>query len=897
MAKNPTSTSALDFAFFNFLWSFYDINRGAIRQNYRDLTKKYLDYNDKSKRQEAFLRRPQFEALEVYVFLKEFLDNDKVEKIFEDWYKSQNKFENRKATGFLKNESQGSLLFDDAIELDNYKNVLQKMKDNSREYPNYIFALTMGTGKTLLMATCIYYEFLLANKFPKDSKYCQNALIFAPDKTVLQSLREIESFNLTKVVPLGYENFLNTNIKFHFLEEAGTNLSTIDNSTFNIIITNTQKVILKRSHAKKSASVRLFEQDKVDFGEFSDLYGDLGIPTSESELTSNQRFEKLSRLPRLGVYVDEAHHSFGTALKKNMMGTNSKTDNSLRTTIDELASNLEAVGTKVVGCYNYTGTPYIGKDVLPEVVYAFNLGDAIREKYLKWPDLSKKSSNTKDSDFISMTIKDFLKKTDGLRPEGMLPKLAFFATSIDELVNELKPEIEKQLIKYNIPLDRILVNVGDEKLTSSDDIREFNRLDTPQSNKQFILLVNKGREGWNCRSLFGVAMYRSPKSKVFVLQATMRCLRSIGEKQHVGSIFLSEENYEILDRELQSNFRMTASEFNENPQNDKPKLKVKVREHVQISLKIAKHTVVLKNKDFIKGTSLGLESEDNNAWHELTKKYHVIETRTTLEENATSYDRDERTNDRTSEKEKRAYSKLTLVAEIATYLNISPLKIEKLLSDTQEGVDIILKCVNDFNELLHDVVIPNLFKETHEIETETETFPRIVNLIVPPGLGEQSFYEVHEGKGGTAYYDVASETYRDKSFNLDTYTFDSNPERTLFWDLLKDEDVEKVYFTGMFTNKSKTDFYFQYIDPDSYVLRDYYPDFLVKLKNGGYIIIEVKGDDKFYDPTVLAKQKATQEYALHSQIEYRMIKGTDALAHLYRFVLNGDSPVSQLSYH
>ena len=885
MAKPTHSTSALDFAFFNLLWSFYDINKGAIRQNYRDLTKKYLDYNDSNKRQDAFLRRPQFEALEIYIFLKEFLNNEKVEKIFEDWYKSQNKFENRKATGFLQNEVQGSLLFDDAIELENYKNVLQKMKDNSREYPNYIFALTMGTGKTLLMATCIYYEFLLANKFPKDDKYCQNALIFAPDKTVLQSLKEIETFDLRKVVPPGYEKFLNTNIKFHFLEEVGTNLSTIDNSTFNIIVSNTQKIILKQSHKEKSASSQLFESDKVDFGEFGDLYGDLGAPTSEADLTSNQRFEKLSRLPRLGVYVDEAHHSFGNTLKKNMLGTKSKTDNSLRRTIDELASNLEAIGTKVVGCYNYTGTPYIRKDVLPEVVYAFNLKDAIKEKYLKNPDVNS-YSNTKDGDFISLVIADFLEAVEALRPEGMLPKIAFFATSIDELVNELKPEIEKQLIKHNIPLDRILVNVGDEKQTSSDDIREFNRLDTPESNKQFILLVNKGREGWNCRSLFGVAMYRSPSSKVFVLQATMRCLRSIGDKQHTGSIFLSEENYEILDEELQSNFRMTASEFNEKPKDEKPKLKVKIREAVKIPLKKVKRTVVLKDKQFVNGTSIGLNHEDPDEWNELTKEYRIVQTKTTLEEKVTSYNQNLRVKDRTLEKEKRSYSKLTLVAEISTYLNISPLRVESILDQTHEGIDVILKCVNEFNELLHDVIIPNLFKEMHEVETKTETVEHHVDLIIPPALGEQNYYEIHAGKGGTAYYNESPAEYRDKSFNLDTYTFDSNPESTLFWDLLKDEEVEKVYFTGMFTSKNKTDFYFQYIDPDSYALRDYYPDFLVQLKDGGYMIIEVKGDHQFEDKTVLAKKKATQEYALESSIEYRMIRGTDADAHLYKYLFD-----------
>lgn len=90
------------------------------------------------------------------------------------------------------------------------------MKQHSRPYANYIFALTMGTGKTLLMATCIFYEFLLANKYPKDKHYCHNALIFAPDKTVLQSLREIEDFDVSKVVPKEYADLFASHLRFHF---------------------------------------------------------------------------------------------------------------------------------------------------------------------------------------------------------------------------------------------------------------------------------------------------------------------------------------------------------------------------------------------------------------------------------------------------------------------------------------------------------------------------------------------------------------------------------------------------------------------------------------------------------------------------------------------------------
>lgn len=791
MAKKPNSSSALDFAFFNYLWAFYETNKGTIRKSYKELSKKFLDYNDPKNRPDAFLRRPQFEALETYIFLKEFLGNSKVEQIFEDWFESKNQFEGRKATGFTEDDSlQGSLLLGDVIELQNYKVVLKKMKDNSRSYPNYIFALTMGTGKTLLMATCIFYEFLLANKFPKDIRFCQNALIFAPDKTVLQSLREIESFDISKVVPNEYVGIFDANLKFHFLDEAGTSLSTMDGSKFNLVVSNTQKIILKRQHTEKSAAQKLFENDQPDFGELTDLLGDLGLPANDDDLKTNQRFEKLSRLPQLGIFVDEAHHSFGDALKKNQLGNNnSKTDKSLRRTIDELSKNLEEAGTHVVACFNYTGTPYVGKDVLPEVVYAFNLKNAIQERYLKSPEVNSYTT-TRTEEFVKIAVKDFLDATQGLKPEGLLPKLAFFASTVEELTEELKPELERQLAEHGISADKILVNVGDTSHTSSDDIRNFNNLDvvgTEGSEKQFILLVNKGREGWNCRSLFGVAMYRSPRSKVFVLQATMRCLRSIGKQQYTGSIYLSKENYDILDTELQANFRMTASEFSDQGPKPKNMLNVQVREDVKIKLKHVKQTIKLKEKEFVKGTALDLDPKNVDSWHELTSKYLIIQTTTTnLQANDFNTAQYTKSRDRTSEKEKVEYTGLSLVAEISRYLNLSPIKIERMLGQTKEGLDGILFCVNQFNELLYDAVIPRLFTALYDQEIESETIEKEVQLIIPPAIGELSFYEVAEGKGGTSTYADTQENYRDKSFNLDTYTFDSNPEYALFWDLLKD---------------------------------------------------------------------------------------------------------------
>lgn len=51
------------------------------------------------------------------------------------------------------------------------------------------------------------------------------------------------------------------------------------------------------------------------------------------------------------------------------------------------------------------------------------------------------------------------------------------------------------------------------------------------------------------------------------------------------------------------------------------------------------------------------------------------------------------------------------------------------------------------------------------------------------------------------------ESERTKSLHLDTYCFDSGSENTLFWDLLREQRVKKIYFTGMLTH-GQSDFSF-----------------------------------------------------------------------------------------
>ena len=74
-----------DFSFNQQLWYYYTTNRGKIRSRYNDLTRKFLAYNDSEENPHAFLRKPQFEALEMYIFVKEFMNNKQVYEMFDDW--------------------------------------------------------------------------------------------------------------------------------------------------------------------------------------------------------------------------------------------------------------------------------------------------------------------------------------------------------------------------------------------------------------------------------------------------------------------------------------------------------------------------------------------------------------------------------------------------------------------------------------------------------------------------------------------------------------------------------------------------------------------------------------------------------------------------------------------
>ena len=744
-------------------------------------------------RRVEWLRPPQVDALELYVYLKEVRGNPTTQQLYRDVL-----------LGDIEGKSALELTADELERLQAAKAQIETIEETLMgvDYPNAIYSLAMGTGKTILVAAMIFYEFILSWKHPNDPRFAKNALVFCPDLTIIESLREIQELDRSRIMPGEYVNFLDANLKFHYLAESGAELTVLPGSAYNVIVSNVQKIILRR-YSRPSAARTLFGDTR----------------RAEAELVSNARLQRLQELDNLAVFVDEAHHSFGRSLEGNLKR--------VRETINHLHTR-----TPLVGCVNLTGTPYVNNRMLPEVVYHYPLADSIGDGHLKevrFYDYSR----VKTEEFVRDVVGRFWETYGEERREELLPKMAFYCATIRELEDEFRPLLEKALVELDIPTDKILVN---HSRVDDDAIRRFRELDRPYSPHQFILLVGKGTEGWNCRSLFATALYRRPHSRVFLLQSSMRCLRSIGDMPQTAGIFLSTENRRVLEKEIEANLGTSMDTLQR--QRNKRRVTINVLKAKKVQLKKPVTRIVQRRRAEIGRLTFGLDSVDLSQYAPVVTVTEGLEmlTRETRE----------------VYRVRRRYTLYSLVEEVARFTGLPCLEVERVLRESDAGLEGVLDYVNRENALLHDVVIPRiqdaLFEYQEESGSTQEEVALTRNFPIERHIGENQERLLMMPDGG-----------RDRSYHLDHYIFDSGEERRLFEMLLTHERVEEIYFTGGITDPAHNEFYVEYYDELAGRWRKYFPDFFLKFADDGWMVVEVKREDQTEHPNVKAKDAAARE--------------------------------------
>jgi hypothetical protein len=92
----------------------------------------------------------------------------------------------------------------------------------------------------------------------------------------------------------------------------------------------------------------------------------------------------------------------------------------------------------------------------------------------------------------------------------------------------------------------------------------FNSLDLSHSRVRIILLVQVGKEGWDCRSLTGVILAQRGDSPTnMVLQTSCRCLRQVDkDTQESAVIWLNDFNAKTLNAQLKEEQQTSIAEIN-----------------------------------------------------------------------------------------------------------------------------------------------------------------------------------------------------------------------------------------------------------------------------------------------------------------------------------------------
>lgn len=435
-------------------------------------------------------------------------------------------------------------------------------------YSDYLFSLPMGAGKTYLMAAFIYLDLYFASNEPHNPAFAHNFIVFAPSglkSSVVPSLRTIQDFNPSWVLPAPAATEIRRKISFEVLDQNKTakksnktknpNVQKIANhqplnELFGLVaVTNAEKVILDRIQEKKG-QVSLFE-DSPD----------------EADRQANELRNLIGKLPSLSVFIDEVHHAVSNEIK-------------LRAVV-----NRWAAGKTVNAVIGFSGTPYLEKaekvDVvkglsvatseITNIVYYYPLVKGVGN-FLKRP-IVKIEAHASTERIIENGVRMFLDAyKDTVYPDGTTAKLGIYCGTILKLEEIVYPLVLQIAKEYGMNEGNILRFYRESSSKDpnakkykapADSQMEFDILDKAISKKRIVLLVQIGKEGWDCHSLTGIILSQEgdcPKN--MVLQTSCRCLRQVEKgAPETALIYLNDTNADMLNEELQQKQRISLKEL------------------------------------------------------------------------------------------------------------------------------------------------------------------------------------------------------------------------------------------------------------------------------------------------------------------------------------------------
>lgn len=847
-----------------------------------------LDFalEDSAPGQLRYLRSAQFRALETYWYLRLVLNTPRIPELYETLFPK--KSERRAAMG-LHSKALTELIADTSLEevvervkSDNAfvrQHSLESLRETfSLDYPSYILALAMGAGKTILMGSIVATEFAMAQEYP-DGPFVQNALIFAPGKTILSALRELADIPFDRVLPARFHKPFAASLKLTFTRDGDKDIPITLGSSFNVIVTNTEKIRIQKPNVRNAGQARIFAATKDE----------------EATALANLRLQAIASLPHLAVFSDEAHHTYGQKLlgkweKDKETGELVFKDDGIkkvRRTIDYLAQQ-----TNLIVTINATGTPYFERQPLRDVVVWYGLGEGIRDGVLKELAGGIKILELGDGDaeqMVRSVVSDFAKSYWSVAlPNGAPARIALYFPNI-ETRDELRPAIESALLTFGIGTDTLLA--VDNK-SSEATRRSFEAVARdPAAPHRVLLLVNMGTEGWNCPSLFACALVRKlAQSNNFVLQAATRCLRQVPGNATAARVYLTSSNKKTLEDQLAETYGTNLTAL-DTQHADRVEKTIHLRKPHLPALLIKKRVLRIQRKA-IASEMLPLALTLPNV---PAPQGPVVQTWSPVLTDGGA-------------------GRLQRLDAADVFLEPFTPVLDPYAAAARLAASYHLPTV----ELLHalrlaygeqDIPEHHIEALGRQVETQRSHYEEVWDEIeVAVALVKVDGFDLSDVKGQAVYtarisfakerealYKMPADTANaahalQTSFHYEGYNFDSNPEAEfLDWTLgllqANPHQIEGLWFTGGLTDPGKTDLRAEYLGEDGR-WHTYTPDFVLRRADGKHLVVEVKSDKLSPDISADLARHAKGEIA-------QTLEGRKAVALKRWEQLNPD----RLAYH
>ncbi len=717
----------------------------------------------------------------------------------------------------------------------------------------FVVKMATGSGKTKILALTLVWSYY-HKLYEPDSGLARNFLVIAPNIIVLDRIRKdfegLKVFHEDPMIPdNGYQDH-DWQEDFQLDLHIQDNVNVV-NPLGNIFLTNIHRVYEGNNHVASfdDEDTSSYFLGNKPVGKTNDSVVDLG--------------EIVREVDELVVLNDEAHHIHDDKL-------------AWFKSIEDLHNRLKQKGGELSLQVDVTATP---KDrngnIFVQTICDYPLVEAIYQNVVKHPVLPDEASRSKlqerqsskftekYADYIDLGYKEWKKVYDEQIKNGKKAVLFVMTddtTNCDDVAGYLEstyPEFKDRVLTIHTNRSGDISESSSGKSKDQLDIlrKESNEIDNPDNKYVAIVSVLMLKEGWDVRNVTTVVGLRSFSSKAKILpeQTLGRGLRRMYRREEVESEYVSVIGTEAF-MEFVSEIQHQGVELEmvQMGAGSKPKMplvvevdkenKTKDIDDLDIEIPVLTPRIQREYKNL---------SELNLA--KFTFKPVSIKQFTDEEKRQIVF------KDLNDEDKIHHITELTMVnPDYHSVVGFFTQAIQKELR-LVSGYDILYGKVKDFiaNYLfgksiqLEDMNILRNLSEIEANRTIIETFKKEINDLTIVDKGEAEISN-HIKISKTRPFVVKDQGYMMPKKSLFNRIVGDSHLELEFADFLDKADDVISFTKNFFAVQFKIDY--RNSDGD---ISNYFPDFIVKVKNNEIYIVETKGLE---DTDVESKRKRLQQW-------------------------------------